>query len=103
MSNISNPTGETRSIPSDEVISTIMKKILPTDYIIDDSAIKFSREALKEFIYLLVSEMTIFSSESKDKINGNDVISAIDNIGMDQLSEVIRLYISKYNQSSDSS
>jgi len=76
-----------------------MKKILPTDYTIDESAIKSMRDCLFEFLALTSAETkTPVLNEGRGYAEGRDVVLALRNLGFEDNARVTSEYLLKLKE-----
>lgn len=95
--------------PSPQAISKIMKRILPPDYVISQEALDMIQVCYNDFICFVageaISAASIRASAGQvpaKTIQGADVVQALDNLGIDPYSELIKNYVSKFKQQYDS-
>jgi histone H3/H4 len=80
-------------------IAKIVKKALPPDADISYEAMMAIQHSLTEFVSFITSEAAFHSMDDKRKtLNGEHIVHALDDIGFDNYSNVLRLYLKKWNE-----
>lgn len=84
-------------------ISRIMKCALPDNAKIAKDAKETVQECVSEFVMFVTSEASDRCQQEKRKtINGEDLLWAMQSLGFDNYIEPLRIYLSKYRESTKS-
>ena len=82
-------------------VSRIMKKTLPDNAKIAKDAKECVQECVSEFIGFITSEAADRCLQEKRKtINGEDILWAMENLGFENYSEVLKLYLQRFRDQS---
>eukprot|EP00834_Sanchytrium_tribonematis_P007244 NODE_629_length_5211_cov_0.605243.p3 type:complete len:186 gc:universal NODE_629_length_5211_cov_0.605243:1636-1079(-) len=82
-------------------VSRIMKRTLPDNAKIAKDAKECVQECVSEFIGFITSEAADRCLQEKRKtINGEDILWAMENLGFENYSEVLKLYLQRFRDQS---
>lgn len=85
-------------------ITRIIKENLDPKVKLSKEAIEAFQSCVSEFISFITSEASDKCKEEKRKtINGDDILSAMVNLGFDQYVPVLKLYLEKYREADKAS
>lgn len=80
-------------------VSRIMKQAVPSTAKIAKDAKETVQECVSEFIAFVTSEAGERCQQEKRKtINGEDIVWAMEALGFDQYSQLMKLYLQKYKE-----
>lgn len=81
-------------------VGRMMKKMLPNDVKIEKNTKDFVALCVSEFISFITSEASDKCHQEKRKtLNGEDIVWALHNMGMENYVEPLRIYLTKYRES----
>jgi nuclear transcription Y subunit beta len=81
-------------------VGRMMKKMLPHDVKIEKNTKDFAALCVSEFISFITSEASDKCHQEKRKtLNGEDIVWALHNMGMENYVEPLRIYLTKYRES----
>ena len=81
-------------------ISRIMKKVLPANVKVSKEAMMEIQKCVSEFISFITSEAgDKCSNEKRKTLNGDDILFALLNMGFDNYSDVLQIFLTKYRDS----
>jgi len=81
-------------------IGRIIKNNLPKEVKLSKEAKETFQECLSEFINFITSEAgEKCANEKRKTISGEDVLTALSNLGFDHYNSILKLYLSKYKES----
>lgn len=82
-------------------ISKIMKKPTPKEAKIAKDSKEIMQRAASEFIAIITcNAKEICQSENRKTLNGEDLIRAMENLGMPYYSELCRVFLNRYREAS---
>jgi nuclear transcription Y subunit beta len=85
-------------------ISRIMKKVLPPNMKVTKDAMLEIQKCVSEFISFITSEAgEKCLNEKRKTLNGDDILYALLNMGFDNYSDVLQVYLAKYRESTKDS
>ena len=80
-------------------VARIMKQAVPTSAKIAKDAKECVQECVSEFISFLTSEAAERCQQEKRKtVNGEDIIWAMETLGFDQYSQLMKIYLQRYKE-----
>ena len=80
-------------------VARIMKQAVPSSAKIAKDAKETAQECVSEFIAFVTSEAGERCQQEKRKtINGEDIVWAMEALGFDQYSQLMKLYLQKYKE-----
>ena len=80
-------------------LARIMKKVLPPDATISPEALRVTQSCVKTLIACISTEAGIQALMSKRRIvGGEDVVTAIGNVGFSDVGDLTKLYVSKFHK-----
>ena len=81
-------------------IGRIIKNNLPKDVKLSKSSKETFQECVSEFISFITSEASDRCSDEKRKtINGDDILYAMNNLGFEHYTSILKDYLEKYKES----
>lgn len=81
-------------------VGRMMKKMVPNDVKIEKNTKDFVAVCVSEFISFITSEASDKCMQEKRKtLNGEDIVWALHNMGMENYVEPLRVYLTKYRES----
>lgn len=82
-----------------ENVSRIMKRCLPPKTKVSKDAKETVQECTSEFISFITAEAADFcASEKRKTITGEDILSAMVNLGFENYSAALKIYLTKYRE-----
>lgn len=83
-------------------ISRIMKKVIPPNATITKDCLLAVQQCVCDFVSFISSEAGVHCLQEKRKtVSGDDITFALNNMGFDNYSEVLQIYLQKYRESKE--
>ena len=81
-------------------IGRIIKKNLPNEVKLSRDAKETFQECVSEFISFITSEASDrCNSEKRKTINGEDILYAMNNLGFEKYTPILKIYLDKFRES----